>query len=108
MSIDQSNKIDAIGVEKVSGKVVLTIADHLDWVDEQAHLLALQDKLNAYLRFVESGELLKVYPDAAGRAPLISIVTRVPASSAGERFFNQVRPILKSAGIELRSELLES
>ena len=66
MSIQQNDKVDAIGIELDSGCVILTISDHLDWKDERPHLIALQDKLNTYRRFVESAELFTVYPDAVG------------------------------------------
>lgn len=47
------------------------ISDHLDWDDELEHIHALQEKINAYLRFVESGEILGKYPQAAGKTPVI-------------------------------------
>lgn len=53
MSIEQSDKIDFISTTK-SGKVQLTISDHLEWNDEEMHLLILQKKINAYLDFIQS------------------------------------------------------
>lgn len=102
MSIEQRDRVDAIGLDPASGKVILTISDHLDWDDEEAHLVALQEKMNAYLRFVESGELRTAYPDAVGRTPVIDVVGRVEPSRLAVQFFDRVRPILNSAGIELR------
>ncbi|MGK3997188.1 DUF6572 domain-containing protein [Sorangium sp. So ce1024] len=107
MSIEQADVVDAIGIEVSSGKVILTIADHLDWEKEQEHLIALQDKINTYIAFIESGELHGAYPDSAGREPVIEIVMRLSPSLAGVAFLNQVRPILESSGIELRSRTLE-
>ena len=106
MSIEHADEIDAIGLETASGKVILTISDHLDWLDEKEHLLALQEKLNAYIRFVESGELLTAYPNAAKRKPVIDLVTRLELPQAGVRFLDRVRPMLDSAGIELRTRVL--
>ena len=77
MSIDQTNVVDAIGVDNATGDVVLTIADHLEWTgSDNEHLLLLQEKLNTYLSFVESGELLEAYPDAKGRTVLIDVVCK--------------------------------
>lgn len=45
-------------------KLVLMIADHLDWENELQHLSLLQDKINAYVSFIESGKIYSVYPDA--------------------------------------------
>ncbi len=106
MSIEQSDRVDAVGVDASSGKVILTISDHLDWSDESSHLLALQDMLNTYLRFIESGELLSAYPDATGRKLVIDVVRRLEIPTSGLRFLEEVRPILGSTSIELRTRVL--
>ena len=107
MSIDQPDLIDAIGLETDSGKVVLTVSDHLDWNEEQAHLVALQEKMKAYLRYVESGELFSAYPEAVGRITVIDIVTRVEMPGVGTTFLEQVRRTLDPAEIELRTRVLQ-
>lgn len=71
MSLDKVAQIDAAGIDRNSGSVVLTIADYWDW----AHLLALQAKLNAYFRFIESGQILKSYPEAHGRTVTIEAIS---------------------------------
>lgn len=35
------------------------VCDHIDGSDEDAHLSLLQDKLNTYLAFIESGEVFE-------------------------------------------------
>src|SRR2546427_9504377 len=57
MPVENHGLVDAIGVVKESGAVALTISNHVDWEDSRAHLLSLQEKLNRYLAFIESGEL---------------------------------------------------
>ena len=106
MSVEQANVVDAISTN--GSFVNLTISDHLDWDDEQGHLIALQEKINVYLSFVESGEILSVYPQAEGKTPVINVVLRIAPNSAGVRFFEQVRPVLMAAGFELRVRVLES
>lgn len=103
MSIDQTNVVDAIGVDDVTGDVVLTITDQLDWTgSDNEHLLMLQEKLNTYLSFVESGEILETYPDAKGRSVLIDVVCKYPLSHQAHEFYNQVTQIAASAGMKLR------
>ncbi|MBX5148143.1 DUF6572 domain-containing protein [Rhizobium lentis] len=109
MSLDQTNVVDAIGVDDATGELVLTITDHLEWtvrVDE--HLLLLQEKLKSYLRFVESGEMLEVYPDAKGRAVLIDVVCKYPPSQLASGFYNQVAKIVDGAGIKLQHRLFSA
>lgn len=107
MSIEQPDVVDAIGLETSSGKVILTIADHLSWDAEDEHIIALQNKINTYIAFVESGEIHSIYPNSAGREPIIEIVMRLPPSRAGDEFLSQVRSILEPTGIGLRSRTLE-
>ncbi|HEF1904183.1 TPA: hypothetical protein R9Y97_003511 [Bacillus cereus] len=64
MSILDKNKIDGIGKSMGENKLALMIADHLDWENELQHLALLQDKINAYVSFIESGQIYSVYPDA--------------------------------------------
>ena len=102
MTVDEAGTVDAIGLEDETGKVVLTIADHLDWSDETGHALKLQEKLNRYLSFIESEEIFDAYPEARGRIPMIDVVLRVQSSAAGSKFLAEVHDIVTNAGIELR------
>jgi hypothetical protein len=96
MSIEQVNVVDAIGVDKETGQVFLTISDHLEWNDE--HLLLLQEKLNLYISFVESGELLEAYPDSKGREVVISVVCKYPPNVGGKDFLSKVGSVVEQVG----------
>ena len=105
MAIEKTNVVVAVGIEKSTGDVILTIADHLDWESsETEHLQMLQDKLNTYLRFIESGELLQTYPSAVGRRPVISLVGRCEPSAAALRFVATARQTIEAAGFGFRFE----
>lgn len=102
MSVSQSALVDAIGVETSTGKVVMTISDHLGWEDEMEHIALLREKLDSYLRFVESGELLTAYPAAVGRPVAVDVVARVEPSGAGLDFLRSAMTTMGKAGVELR------
>jgi hypothetical protein len=106
MSVSDPKVIDLIGVERITGNVVLTLTDHLDWSDTHHHLVLLQEKVNTYLRFIESGELLSAYPDAKGRSVVIGIVAKYLPSADGERFLKGVESTIAKAGIGFRFEHL--
>lgn len=109
MSIAQTNIIDAIGVDNATGDVVLTITDHFEWTENNnEHLLLLQEKLNAYLRFVESGEIVKAYPNAKNRAILIDVVCKYPLNQQAQGFYSQVAQIVEGAGIKLQWRLFSA
>ena len=106
MSVEQSNKIDAIGIDKKLNAVVLSISDHLDWANPEEHLLLLQEKLNSYLSFCESGEIYESYPLAIGKKIVFEVYGKLPLPQEGVYFFDQARKIIKEARIELRFTLL--
>lgn len=106
MSIEQSDTVDFVSVDDASGRVLLTISDHLDWdEDERAHLLMLQEKINAYLRFIESGEINKKFPEASGRKIAISVVGQFPLSKQADLFFQHAKTAIRSAGFSLEFKL---
>ena len=80
MSIIEKDKVDAIGIEKETGIVVLSIADHLDWTDPLQHIFLLQAKLNSYLAFLESGEILEKYPNAKNKGIRIDLYAKYECS----------------------------
>ena len=105
MSIEQTDVVDIISTDRFTGSVILTISDHLDWSDSTAHQLLLQTKLNRYLAFVESGEILQSYPNATGKQITLNVVFRFPPDDAGRAFLAKVRPIIEAAGFSLRDEV---
>jgi hypothetical protein len=107
MSIEQTTIIDFVSIEKASGNVRLTISDHLDWDDaEGRHLVLLQEKLNAYLRFIESGELYENYPETSERPVVIQITSKFPMSKKAEFFFERASIMIQDAGFKLAFKLL--
>ena len=103
MALDNTKVVDAIGIEKDTGKVILTIADAWDWEDVHGHLLALQAKLNVYFGFVEDGELLETYPLASGRQVAIDVVTKFPMHPKGAEFLGIAANACRDLEIEIRT-----
>lgn len=105
MSIAETKVIDIIVVpEWEPDNVVLVITDHLPWGDkaEQGeHLLLLQEKINTYIAFIESGELLESYPPGKGKNPKIRINGLYVLPEQGEFFIDRVAEVLKGAGIAI-------
>jgi hypothetical protein len=99
MTIEQTDVIDFINIDRATGDVWLTIVDHLPWESHEAdHLLMLQNKLNAYLRFVESGEMRKEYPETLGMNVVISVVARFQLSDQASKFVSMASVRIRKAG----------
>lgn len=108
MSIEQADVVDAISLDEKTGCVMLSIFDHLDWLNEEyEHVFMLQEKLNKYLAFIESGEISGAYPASKDRCIMIEIVAKYPMSSNAEEFFGKARDIVEGAGFALTFKFSE-
>lgn len=97
--------MDVISVDPRTGHVVLTVSDHLDWSDTVAHQELLQKKLNTYLAFVESDEILERYPNAKDRPIIFEVVFKFRPDQEGQKFLTRVKGVVESAGFSLRYEV---
>jgi hypothetical protein len=106
MSIEQSNVVDIISLDPTDC-VVLTISDHLEWNSESdlRHMWLLQEKVNKYLAFLESGEIYHSYPQYRGQRVKISVTGKFPLNSEAETFYRKVSTIVEGAGFEFQFKL---
>jgi uncharacterized protein DUF6572 len=108
MTVEEPSKIDFNIIEPQSGEVRLVISDHLDWGEQKGeHLLLLQNKLNSYLAFIESGEIYTKLPKSVGRKIVIEVLGKFPLSDEAKKFYRLVGKAVAGAGFSLRFELLK-
>lgn len=106
MSIEKSNIVDVVHIDNLTGEVILTITDHLEWVDPSGeHLLLLQEKINGYLRFIEGGDLVHAYPKAIGKRAVINVVGKYPLNEDAREFYKLAASTIEAAGLELRFQM---
>ncbi len=96
MSVDNLSVIDYI-TEK-DNTVILTISDHLQWDEESDHLFLLQEKINAYLMAIESGQLVSKYPASIGKQVSISVAMKYDPNDIGRLFLLRVKEALLKVG----------
>ncbi|AXO18452.1 hypothetical protein MC79_007630 [Providencia stuartii] len=108
MSIENLSKIDLITVTCegiVPSQVILVITDHLQWSEyTNDHLYQLQEKINKYIEFIESGEMLEKYPDVLGKEIMFKIYFKYSIPNECIEFINRVREILLPIKIQLAYE----
>ena len=61
LNIEKTNTIDGIAYDENDLKLVLLLADGMDWHDEKNHLLLLQEKINNYIAYIEEKQYLQKY-----------------------------------------------
>jgi hypothetical protein len=96
VSVQDESVVDIISIREPDSTVVLTISDHLDWSDTVQHQTILQRKLNRYLAFVESGELLERYPAAKGLAVRIVVVFKFKPDKEAQEFLRKAKKVIES------------
>lgn len=104
MSVENSKVIDFISEN--DDKIVLTISDHLEWDGENEHIFLLQEKINAYLMAMESGQLQESYPASINRKIVISVALKYVPDETGMSFLSKANEVLSKAGYEFNYYIL--
>jgi len=105
MTIDQTDVVDLVSRELSTDEIVLTIFDHLPWSDDHEenmeHIYLLQEKLNTYLAFTESGEINEKYPSAIGRTVRFEVIAKYEMCEEAKAFFAKFQDYLDARGFKL-------
>lgn len=108
MSVSQAGVIDFLGDEPERSVSYLAITDHLKWDEsEPDHLVALQNKLNTYIVFIESGQVYEGRPHLHDRQLQIRVFGLYPLSDDAQEFYAQAAAVLRGLGVDLTFELRE-
>jgi len=107
MSILETDKIDIIGTRQGSNVVKLVVSDHLDWEDAERHSALLQEKINTYIAFIESGQLARTTEPPIPANPEVTIALAVPQQPNDEAmaFLGQVKAFLANMDIGFTIEI---
>jgi hypothetical protein len=112
MAIDQINIVDSIGLDPSNDEIQQIITDHLAWDnserDDNEHMYFLQEKINTYLRFIESGELYTAYPQSKGKALVIRIVAKHDMTTNAKEFLKKIQETLLTVDYRITFERLSS
>lgn len=96
MAVDDFKVIDSISEKE--GKIFLTISDHLKWDKYKKHFSILEDKINAYLDVVKSGQIYNVYPLAVGKTFSILLFLKYQPNTDAVNFLENIKKNLDKNG----------
>lgn len=102
MSVVDNKTIDAIALTNDNKGIVLLISDHLDWEYEYQHLVLLQDKINVYISYLESGQYKGIYSDMAIKYGVIEIHFLYELTQNAKKFLQSVQNQTAELGISIR------
>ena len=106
MAIDNVNTIDAMAIDRERNAILLLLTDHIEWknnnfLSEYDHLMLLQDKINAYLSYLESKQYKEQYPKEAFDMAVIEIHFKYDITDNCEKFLNTVQNQVGQYGIKI-------
>ena len=107
MSVEQLDRIDKIS-KTSEGKILLTILDDLDWNDEHRHITLLQDKIEIYLEFFATGQLVENYPDALDKEIAIAIDMNFPPTENALRDLEHMAVFFHKKKIDFKWQVLHA
>ena len=77
-NIEKTDTIDGLAYEQDTSSLILLLTDGMDWSDMNRHLLLLQDKLNTYIWYIDSGQYKEKYPNVKSVELRVSFLFEEP------------------------------
>ena len=110
MAIDNENIIDGIAIDKNRKALCLLLNDHFAWngnntLSEHDHLILLQAKINAYIRYLETKQYEEQYPEEEIVMAIIEIHFKYDITENCEHFLNAVQNQIGQYGIKIESHI---
>lgn len=102
MSVVDNKTVDGIALTSDKNGIILLITDHLDWNDEYQHLMILQEKINAYIFFLEEKQYEDIYKGQNIVYGIIEIHFLYELTSNGEKFLQSVQNQVAELGIKIQ------
>lgn len=78
LNIEKTDIIDGLAYDKESFTLILLLADGMDWLDENRHLLLLQEKLNTYIGYIDTKQYAEKYPEVRKIELRVSFLFKEP------------------------------
>lgn len=112
MAIDNPKTIDGMAIDRERNALVLLLTDHLAWEGSEApseleHLKLLQDKINAYISFLESGQFKESYPGEDFAMAAIQAHFKHNITDSCEKFLNAVQDQVGQLGVKIEAVIAE-
>jgi hypothetical protein len=100
MTIEQKGVIDFIAIDAEHDVANLVACDHLVWDDDELndHLITIQEKINEYLSFIESGNLFEAKPELRHLRLVLKVVGQYPPPPQARQFYAAMQQELARNG----------
>lgn len=109
MSVLETDLVDYVYLDDATQTPVLVVSDPLSWKppEDDDHLEALREKLNAQIAFVETGQIKSVWPGYAGGLVKVEVVARYALNRAAREFYGLAESVMSKANMSLDFRLCD-
>jgi hypothetical protein len=109
MSVLDTDIVDYVYLDDQTQTPVLVVSDPLTWKppEDEDHLDALRQKLNAQIAFVETGQIRGVWPGYAGGLVKVEVVARYALDRAARDFYAVASKVMRQANMDLDFHLCD-
>jgi len=97
-----TDEVDAFTPGDNAGEAILFVFDHLNWDNPGEHLQLLQDKINAYLGFIESGQYGEQAPNQKFDKFIIRVISMFQPPSTVEGYIQAAAAQIQQFGVQLQ------
>jgi hypothetical protein len=107
VTIEDRNTVDSISVSEDGKDYELLMTEERLFEDSDLQFEQLEDKINAYIDFIQLGQLYEQYPQARGHELKVCLVCR--NEPVGERFrdlLNTAARLFDENGVEFYIEVI--
>ena len=108
MGLEHPAVLDAFAHDKRRDTLVLAMYETRPWTGEEAHILQLQEKLNAYASFILDGEMAESFPQFVGKQVEVQLRTRHQPDPLTLGFLNQAKDQLSLQQITIETIRIDS
>lgn len=108
MGLEHPAVLDAFAHDKRRDTLVLAMYETRPWTGDEAHILQLQEKLNAYASFILDGEMAESFPQFVGKPVEIQLRTRHQPDPLTLGFLNQAKDQLSLQQITIETIRIDS
>ncbi len=109
MSVHEIDIVDYIYLEEETEAPVLVVSDPLGWTppEEEPHIELLAEKLNTQIAFVNTGQIVQVWPEFRdGKIVWVEVAGRCALSARAHAFYQHAGEVMAQANMQLRFMLL--
>ncbi len=103
MALSNLGIIDATSISDEQKRVILTIVDDISWdttvEEKKKHVKMIETKINNYLRYITSGQVLDNYPESVGYGVGIVIQCKYPITVRVQEIYAKIAEKFKQRDI---------